>query len=572
MYEPALRTCGSSAAAPRCDRLCGAGLRAARAAGEFGLCGPCEARLRARCWCSATGCSSATSRAWSTTRPASPPRLRAPSPTLDEARPGGTLLTDARRCAVGVAVADARGSAQRRPSCSSEARGGAARSGGDGVSALPRAGWDHERRARELMPRREELLRRLPQRFPAARRFTHDCASRSSTTSIIVAAVGYEKARSTAPKNSVACSGTPSANASCAPRPAATPPSAPATRASTSPRWRPSATTSTPGTLALERAETPRRAAVRRAPARRRADRVRLPVAMERQGQARRQARSPRTPACRSARVRSAELAIEAKRERFPRIYSAGRLCGFLAPGIAALAAGEHGHSLEDAARLHLEIERCPTCRADYTRQLRYLRSARFNGKVAQLLPAPGARRPSAAAPGCAISSPTGSPGCSATTPALPAQLAGAGRGARHRARAQARRLLRRRRPQRLRRHRRFRSRPHHAEQTPATSPRRARRRNASPPSAQPPPRPPPRRPPRRHAARRRRRRPRSIDSRDTSTQGGTGSRSHEQSPASPAPANAAPDGASEFDPSYQPSAPAPPAPVPAAPGASEFQ
>ena len=50
-----------------------------------------------------------------------------------------------------------------------------------------------------------------------------------------------------------------------------------------------------------------------------------------------------------------------------------------------------------------------------------------------------------------------------------------------------------------------------------------------------------------------------------------TGKRSHEQTPASPAPANAAPGGASEFDPTYQPSAPPAPAPVPAAPGASEF-
>jgi len=54
-------------------------------------------------------------------------------------------------------------------------------------------------------------------------------------------------------------------------------------------------------------------------------------------------------------------------------------------------------------------------------------------------------------------------------------------------------------------------------------------------------------------------------------TQGGSGPRDHEQAPASPAPADAAADGASEFDPLYSPSAPASPAPAPAAPGSSEF-
>ena len=54
-------------------------------------------------------------------------------------------------------------------------------------------------------------------------------------------------------------------------------------------------------------------------------------------------------------------------------------------------------------------------------------------------------------------------------------------------------------------------------------------------------------------------------------TQGGSGSRDHERAPASPAPADAARDGSSEFDPIYQPSQPAAPAPVPAAPGATEF-
>ena len=58
---------------------------------------------------------------------------------------------------------------------------------------------------------------------------------------------------------------------------------------------------------------------------------------------------------------------------------------------------------------------------------------------------------------------------------------------------------------------------------------------------------------------------------RPAATQGGRGPRDHERTPASPAPADAARDGTSEFDPTYQPSQPAAPAPVPAAPGATEF-
>jgi hypothetical protein len=55
------------------------------------------------------------------------------------------------------------------------------------------------------------------------------------------------------------------------------------------------------------------------------------------------------------------------------------------------------------------------------------------------------------------------------------------------------------------------------------------------------------------------------------SGQGGTGPRDQERTPASPAPANAASDGSSEFDPLFVPSQPATPAPPPAAPGGSEF-
>ena len=87
--------------------------------------------------------------------------------------------------------------------------------------------------------------------------------------------------------------------------------------------------------------------------------------------------------------MRAAVRSIEDKRKRFAAIYAAGRLCGYVAPAIAALAADDGAAHSETAARVHLEIDRCPTCRADYTRQLRYLRSARFHGKVGSLLPTP---------------------------------------------------------------------------------------------------------------------------------------------------------------------------------------
>jgi hypothetical protein len=68
-----------------------------------------------------------------------------------------------------------------------------------------------------------------------------------------------------------------------------------------------------------------------------------------------------------------------------------------------------------------------------------------------------------------------------------------------------------------------------------------------------------------------RRRAQRDDDDPRGKTQGATGPASHEATPASSAPSNAAPRGESEFDPLYQPSEPPAPAPAPAAPGADEF-
>jgi hypothetical protein len=265
--------------------------------------------------------------------------------------------------------------------------------------------------------------------------------------------------------------------------------------------------------------------------------------------------------------VRAAVRSIEDKRQRFAAIYAAGRLCGYVAPAIAELAAGDSAAHSETAARAHLEIDKCPTCRADYTRQLRYLRSARFHGKVGSLLPAPelsdrvrlgGLRdvivdwagrltgHDSAGTVGQLAASGTGrGVGTAAAVKLATLCFAGAGVvGA-----CVATGVL-----------------PDHQRPDHPSRPAAATRSAEHTPTAREP------RPPLATATstptpRRRARAQRAS----LAAQGSTGPRSHEQTPASPAPSNAAANGASEFDPTYQPSTSPQPAPVPAAPGGSEF-
>ena len=267
--------------------------------------------------------------------------------------------------------------------------------------------------------------------------------------------------------------------------------------------------------------------------------------------------------------VRAAIRTIEDKRERFAIIHAAGRLCGYTAPAVAALAAGDAVAHEETAARTHLD--HCPTCRADYARQLRYLRSARFHGKVASLLPAPipaerfravggwrdvisdwAARVTGHDPAGTAGQLAAGGAGRGLGTAAAVklATLCFAGAGVAGACLASGVLPLN----------------PTHHTPQPAAKTR---------PVKHPATRPEPRLPhggatptPTPHRSSRHRASSRNPSS--AGTQGGTGPRSHEQTPASPAPSNAAANGASEFDPTYQPSAPKP-APVPAAPGGSEF-
>ena len=271
------------------------------------------------------------------------------------------------------------------------------------------------------------------------------------------------------------------------------------------------------------------------------------------------------------ATVRAAMRAIDDKRERFAIIHAAGRLCGYRAPAVAALAAGAAAAHEETAARAHLE--HCHSCRLDYTRHLRYLRSARFHGKVAALLPAPvpaervravgGLRdwitdtvtRVTGHDPGAAAGQLTaGGAGRGLGTAAAVklATMCFAGAGAVGACVATGVLPL---------------TPPHHTH-TPAANAQPVKHAPTPPEpqlphgGATPTPTPTP------HRSSRRRASTRTASS--ATTQGGTGPRSHEQTPASPAPSNAAANGASEFDPNYQPSKPQP-APVPAAPGGSEF-
>jgi hypothetical protein len=267
--------------------------------------------------------------------------------------------------------------------------------------------------------------------------------------------------------------------------------------------------------------------------------------------------------------VRKVEARILYKRDRFAAITAAGRLCAWRGPAIAALAAGDA--SERQAAVAHAHLAECQTCTMDYVRQLRYLRSARFEDKVAQLLPpvtAAGERRTGLRdlladwiaralgpdAPATAIQLTAGGAGRGLGTAAalkLAALCAGGTVGA-----CLATGVIT------LPQHRDRPAIPADATPRPTSTPAvREPRLPHGTVRATPAP-----------TATARPARKRQTGTRRTSTtQGGTGARSHEQAPASPAPANAAAYGGSEFDPTYQPNAPAAPAPASAAPGASEF-
>jgi hypothetical protein len=272
------------------------------------------------------------------------------------------------------------------------------------------------------------------------------------------------------------------------------------------------------------------------------------------------------------ASARAADRAIQRALEQFAAVYTAGQLCPTRELEIAALAAGTANRRQARLARAH--VAHCQHCHTTYAEQLRAIRSAAFERKVASLLPVVEVqeRRPVRGAWDAVadwVARPFGH-----DTAATAAQLAasGAGRGAGTIAMLKiagvcmasatavgvcattlvipaldnptrpdkpARKVAERK-PERVGQHDRL---PSRAEQhvtptpTPTPKPVRSERDGDSQPG----------------------------------TQGGTGPGDHERTPASPAPANAAPGGESEFDPTYKPSSPPQPAPVQAAPGSGEF-
>lgn len=264
------------------------------------------------------------------------------------------------------------------------------------------------------------------------------------------------------------------------------------------------------------------------------------------------------------ARARAAERAIAGKRDRFATLCAGGRLCAERSSEITALAIGTDGatHAVR-AAKAH--IKHCSVCKTDYVAQLRAVRSAAFQRKVASVIPAAplaeSGRRHGGpirdliadwfgrlgghdAVPTVAHTAASGVGRGSAGVLAVKiaavlaggAATIGAATGMFDAPSGQAR-------PDR---------RPPAAQTaTPTATPTRT----ATPkPTAAP------------AADRQQKRR-----SARKKTQGGTRPSSQEQAPASSAPAGSQPNGSSEFSPNGARLGRPAPAPVPAAPGASEF-
>jgi hypothetical protein len=273
------------------------------------------------------------------------------------------------------------------------------------------------------------------------------------------------------------------------------------------------------------------------------------------------------------AAARSADRIIQRQLERFAAVYAAGELCPTREVEISALAVGTADRRQARLAQAH--VAHCQHCHASYAEQLRAIRSAAFERKVAAVLPAVeledrGRVRGAWDAILDTVTRPFGH-----DTAATAAQLAasGAGRGAGTIAMLKlagacmasvtavgvcATTLV-----VPVLQDRGTPTKPRTAAQprddgpvgTHDRLPTRADQHVVATPTPTP------------HAQRRSRR----EQSGSGRAQGGTGPRDHEQTPASPAPANAATGGESEFDPTYQPSSPPQPAPVQAAPGSGEF-
>jgi hypothetical protein len=266
--------------------------------------------------------------------------------------------------------------------------------------------------------------------------------------------------------------------------------------------------------------------------------------------------------------VRKCERSIKTKLARFALIVSAGTLCSHRDPAITALAAGTATTEQEAVARLH--VLHCAPCRDAYAARLRAVHSGELERRLAELLPVPPAVRGGGSFRDVVSDWIARVLGSDATGTATHAAASGTGRGAGTIAMLKLAAVLCATGagaacvqtglvPNPLAGDDKAPLAREHRAGAPSASAGAARapdsHRVAQPTAT---PEPTPTRPSRQRTS-------------HGQTQGGTGPRSHEQAPASSAPADAAPNGGSEFNPTYQPSQPAKPAPVPAAPGSSEF-
>jgi RNA polymerase sigma factor (sigma-70 family) len=279
------------------------------------------------------------------------------------------------------------------------------------------------------------------------------------------------------------------------------------------------------------------------------------------------------------AAARAADRAIKRALERFAAVYTAGELCPTREIAISALAAGTADRAQALLAQTH--VAHCRHCHDSYVHQLRAIRSAAFERKVAAVLPAVEAHhrhrlRGAWDAVADTLARPFTHDGAASSAAQLAAS--GAGRGAGTVALLKiagacmasagaigicattlvAPTLHDRPRPPKAT------SKRADAEPSKPTGPVDDRPLHGgvyvqpTPAATRTPT------PVRTHT--RTKRAKRRVASQDS-----TGPTAHERTPASPAPTNAAPAGQSEFDPSYQPSTPPAPAPAPAASGGREF-
>ena len=262
------------------------------------------------------------------------------------------------------------------------------------MAVIVSVGWDAERRARALAGRRAPLLARLPHKLREAAPLNPDLREQIVDDAIEFAALVHYKPDRRAKASSSACSGTPPISACIARREgryatvragyeradlaaldALADDATSRTRCSLAPSCRPRcefAATLEPSERQVWACQAGRSAAPASCGAH--ADRAAA-------------RRADRGGAGAGALDRGQARAVRRDLRGGPAVRLPAR------PAIAALAAGDRRRPARAGRPRAPAAGAVPDLPADYTRHLRYLRSARFHGKVAALLPA-RARRP----------------------------------------------------------------------------------------------------------------------------------------------------------------------------------